>query len=76
MVDLRSIFNKRTHFKNIDGWDTTAVTDLTQVGRGKDVLTDKDIAHLDRQWILILDPLGRVHFKDKNGVFEYMGGYI
>lgn len=44
------------------------------ITRMKDVLTDKDIAYLRRYWVLILDPHGRIHFKDKNGVFEYLGG--
>lgn len=39
-------------------------------------LTQKDLAYLSRHWILLLDPLGRIHFKDENGVFEYMGGRL
>jgi len=46
------------------------------ITRMKDVLTDSDISYLRRQWTLILDPFGRIHFKDKNGVFEYMGGRL
>lgn len=42
----------------------------------RDIYTDNDREYLSREWELILDPLGRIHFVDQNGIWEYMGGRL
>ena len=42
----------------------------------QDIYTANDLIYLNREWRLIIDPLGRIHFVDMNDVWEYMGGRL